>query len=86
MDSECSNPSRTAGQPKVDSGTKFGFTAMNGTRKSEHPGVGESTVATRFGDTKGTADCPCTETVASGSIASRVHRRVADSGDGRYRA
>ncbi|WP_119817095.1 hypothetical protein [Halalkaliarchaeum desulfuricum] len=86
MDSECSIPSRTAGQPSVDSGTNFGFTAMNGTHKSERPGVCGSTFVTRFGGIRGTTDSPNTEAVASGSIASRVHRRVADSGDGRYRA
>ena len=86
MDSECSIPSRTAGQPSVDSGTNFGFTAMRGTHKAEHPGVGGPTFGNRFGSIREASGTPRTEAVASGSIASRVHRRVADSGDGRYRA
>lgn len=86
MDSECSIPSRTAGQLTVDSGTNFGYNAMWGTRKSECPGVFSSAFDCRFGTTRGTVRSPGIAGVDSGTIASRVQRRVADSGDGRYRA
>lgn len=88
MDSECPTQSRTAGQSTAESGTNFEFNAMWGTRKTEFdPGVNGSASGRGFGASSGEIHAldARTDSVASGSIASRVHRRVADSGDGRYR-